>query len=72
MPLKGAMSAQSVLQWVVTKKRELLGGTEENIVPPRRFHVFSLLGKSTIFYLIGPLNTGPLIACALLDTLSIV
>ena len=37
-PFKGAVSAQKALQGSETETRELLGGTEENIVSPMRGH----------------------------------
>ena len=40
--LKGAVSAQKALQGSETETRELLGGTEENSVPPMRGHWFAL------------------------------
>ena len=37
-PLRGAVSAQKALRGSETETRELLGGTEENIVSPIRGH----------------------------------
>ena len=37
-PLKGAVSAQKALQGSEMETRELLGGTEENIVSPTSGH----------------------------------
>ena len=36
--LKGTVSAEKALQGSKTETRELLGGTEENSVPPTRGH----------------------------------
>ena len=37
-PFKGAVSAQKALQGSETEKRELLGGTEQKTVSPKRDH----------------------------------
>ena len=48
-PLKGAMSAQKVLQGSETETRELLGGMKEYCVLPDEGSLICPPGKSTIF-----------------------
>ena len=48
-PEKGAVSAQKALRGSETEMRELLGGTEENIVSPMGGHWFTLQANQWFF-----------------------
>ena len=48
-PEKGAVSAKKALRGSETETRELLGGTEENRVSPKRGHWFALQANQWVF-----------------------